>query len=42
MAEKIRSLQRQILRLLFKNKAGLSIDEIATALDIYRNAVQQH
>ena len=42
MAEKIRSRQHQILKLLLENKAGLSIDEIATALNISRNAVQQH
>ena len=42
MTEKIRSRQQQILKLLLENKAGLSIDEIATALNISRNAVQQH
>lgn len=42
MAEKIRSRQHQILKLLLENKAGLSIDEIASALNISRNAVQQH
>ena len=42
MAEKIRSRQHQILQLLLENKAGLSIDEIATASNISRNAVQQH
>lgn len=42
MAEKIRSRQRQILKLLLENKGGLSIDEIAAALSISRNAVQQH
>ncbi|MGR8998571.1 MAG: helix-turn-helix transcriptional regulator [Gammaproteobacteria bacterium] len=42
MAEKIRSTQYQILKLLLENKTGLSIDEIATALNISRNAVQQH
>ena len=42
MAEKIRSRQQQILKLLLENKAGLSIDEIAAALNISRNAVQQH
>ena len=42
MTEKIGSRQQQILKLLLENKAGLSIDEIATALDISRNAVQQH
>jgi len=42
MTEKIRSRQQQILKLLLENKAGLSIDEIATALNISRSAVQQH
>ena len=42
MTEKIGARQQQILKLLLENKAGLSIDEIATALDISRNAVQQH
>ncbi|MFZ2448892.1 MAG: HTH domain-containing protein [Methylovulum miyakonense] len=42
MVDKIKSRQHEILTLLLENKAGLSIDEIATALDISRNAVQQH
>ena len=42
MAEKIESRQQQILKLLLENKAGLSIDELASALNISRNAVQQH
>lgn len=42
MAEKIGSRQQQILKLLLENKTGLSIDEIAAALNISRNAVQQH
>lgn len=42
MTEKIKPRQQQILKLLLENKAGLSIDDIATALDISRNAVQQH
>lgn len=42
MADVISSRQHQILNLLLKNKAGLSIDDIATALSISRNAVQQH
>jgi len=42
MTEKIGSRQQQILKLLLENKAGLSIDEIAAALAISRNAVQQH
>jgi len=42
MTEKIRPRQHQILKRLLENKAGLSIDEITTALNISRNAVQQH
>lgn len=42
MIERIGSRQQQILKLLLENKAGLSIDEIASALAISRNAVQQH
>lgn len=42
MADQIGSRQRQILELLLENKEGLCIDEIAKALHISRNAVQQH
>lgn len=42
MTNRIGSRQFQILELLLKNKIGLSIDEIASMLDISRNAVQQH
>lgn len=42
MAEHVGSRQRQLLELLIENKAGLYIDEIAKALGISRNAVQQH
>lgn len=42
MTGRISSRQHQILELLLKNRAGLSIDEISYALDISRNAVQQH
>jgi predicted ArsR family transcriptional regulator len=42
MADKISSRQHQILKLLLEHRDGLSIDEIATALGISRNAVQQH
>lgn len=42
MADKISSRQHQILKLLLENKQGLSIDEIAKALSISRNAVAQH
>lgn len=36
------SRQQQILKLLLDNRQGLSIDEVANALSISRNAVQQH
>jgi predicted ArsR family transcriptional regulator len=42
MADKISSRQQQILKLLLEHKEGLSIDEIALALSISRNAVTQH
>jgi DeoR family suf operon transcriptional repressor len=42
MADGISSRQQQILNLLLESKAGLCIDEIAAALGISRNAVQQH
>lgn len=42
MVDKIKSRQHEILKLLLENKAGLSIDEVAAALSISRNAVQQH
>lgn len=42
MPQKISSRQNQILKLLLENKKGLSIDDIADALDISRTAVQQH
>ncbi len=42
MTENIGSRRQQILKLLLENKAGLSIDQIAAALGITRNAVQQH
>lgn len=42
MADKISSRQHQILKLLLENKQGLTIDEIASRLDISRNAVTQH
>jgi DeoR family transcriptional regulator, suf operon transcriptional repressor len=42
MTGKIMPRQQQILKLLLENKGGLTIDEIATALTISRNAVQQH
>ncbi|MCK4841476.1 MAG: HTH domain-containing protein [Methylococcales bacterium] len=42
MNNRVTSRQYQILELLMKNRAGLSIDEIANTLSISRNAVQQH
>ncbi len=42
MAEKSNSRQHQILELLLENKLGLSIDGLASRLDISRAAVQQH
>jgi DeoR family transcriptional regulator, suf operon transcriptional repressor len=42
MTDQIGSRQRQLLDLLLEHKEGLCIDEIAKALDISRNAVQQH
>jgi len=42
MTENIGLRRQQILKLLLENKAGLSIDQIARALAISRNAVQQH
>jgi DeoR family suf operon transcriptional repressor len=42
MADGISSRQQQILNLLLEKKSGLCIDEIAAALGISRNAVQQH
>lgn len=42
MLRKISSRQHQILELLLKNRRGLSIDNIADALNISRTAVQQH
>ena len=42
MTEKIKPRQQQILKMLLENKAGLRIDDISTALNISRSAVQQH
>ncbi len=42
MLQKISSRQNLILKLLLENRKGLSIDDIADALDISRTAVQQH
>lgn len=42
MFHNISARQHQILELLLENRIGLSIDEIAQAMDISRTAVQQH
>src|SRR5262245_38793139 len=42
MLEILGTRQQALLRLLLKRKAGLTVDEISTALDITRNAVRQH
>ncbi|MGZ8174840.1 MAG: helix-turn-helix transcriptional regulator [Methylobacter sp.] len=40
--QKISSRQHQILEHLLENRNGLSVDELAKALDISRTGVQQH
>jgi predicted ArsR family transcriptional regulator len=42
MVNPISDRQDQILKLLLENKNGMTLDEIAGALSISRNAVQQH
>jgi predicted ArsR family transcriptional regulator len=42
MPQKISSRQHQILEHLLENRKGLSVDELAKALDISRTGVQQH
>jgi DeoR family suf operon transcriptional repressor len=42
MPHKISSRQHQILEQLLENRNGLSVEALATALDISRTAVQQH
>ncbi len=42
MLELLGKRQQELLRLLLKHKAGLSIDELATALGVTRPAVRQH
>ena len=42
MATQTSSRQEQLLTLLLNSAAGMSIDEMATQLDISRNAVKQH
>jgi predicted ArsR family transcriptional regulator len=40
--EKISARQHEILEHLLNNKIGLSIDELATKLDVSRTAIKQH
>lgn len=42
MLEILGDRQRQLLRLLLKEKSGLTVDEISRGLQITRNAVRQH
>lgn len=42
MLEILGSRQQQLLRLLQKNKGGLTLEELSAHLDISRNAVRQH
>jgi DeoR family transcriptional regulator, suf operon transcriptional repressor len=42
MSQEMLSRQDQLLELLLNSKKGLSIEEIATRLEISRNAVKQH
>ncbi len=42
MVEKFESRQHQILALLQQHKAGLTIEDLVTRLDISRTAVNQH
>lgn len=42
MLEILGTRQEELLRLLLKNKAGMTADELTTPLTITRNAVRQH
>jgi predicted ArsR family transcriptional regulator len=42
MPQKISSRQHEILTQLLEHRKGLSVDSLATALDISRTAIQQH
>lgn len=42
MLELLGDRQGQLMRLLLKNKAGLTVDELALDLGVTRNAVRQH
>jgi predicted ArsR family transcriptional regulator len=42
MIEVFGARQKQLMRLLLKNKGGMTVDELAQALKVTRNAVRQH
>jgi predicted ArsR family transcriptional regulator len=42
MIEVFGARQKQLMRLLLKNKGGMTVDELAHALKVTRNAVRQH
>jgi predicted ArsR family transcriptional regulator len=42
MIEVFGARQKQLMRLLLKNKGGMTVDELALALKVTRNAVRQH
>ena len=42
MLEILGDTQRNLLKLLLKNKSGLTVDELSKGLEITRNAVRQH
>lgn len=42
MFEILGNRQKQLLKLLLRNKSGLTVDELSNELEITRNAVRQH
>ena len=42
MLEILGDRQKNLLRLLLKNKSGLTVDDLSKGLKITRNAVRQH
>lgn len=42
MIEVFGARQKQLMRLLLRNKGGMTVDELALALKVTRNAVRQH
>ncbi len=42
MIEVFGARQKQLMRLLLRNKGGMTVDELAQALKVTRNAVRQH